>query len=273
MATSLPLVGAALQSKHLAEYADWLIADQRDLELQDPVSPDVLDGDWRTLASSVRSTLDGYKGQMGIHGPFLGFNLFAQDQKIRAAVVDRFLTALEFAAAVGATHMVLHSPFGTFGNPFTVHQFHGRLNDDITHVQHTVEPVLAAAQQIGCTLVIETIYDTNPALLFGLVRSFESEYVRLSIDVGHCFINSRFGGPPPDQWVRSGADLLAHLHLQDTDGHGDRHWAPGQGSLNWYALFEALRELAHTPRMVLELRDQSRVLEGARWLAERGLAR
>jgi sugar phosphate isomerase/epimerase len=66
---------------------------------------------------------------------------------------------------------------------------------------------------------------------------------------------------------------LAHLHLQDTDEHLDRHWRPGMGNLNWFALFESLAQLEHSPRLILELRDKSQIRKGAEWLRSMGLAR
>jgi sugar phosphate isomerase/epimerase len=72
--------------------------------------------------------------------------------------------------------------------------------------------------------------------------------------------------------VREAGALLGHMHLQDTDGHQDRHWAPGDGGINWYALFEAIGELESPPRMVLELRDHMNIARGAEFLVRSGLA-
>lgn len=77
----------------------------------------------------------------------------------------------------------------------------------------TLAPVLPIARQIGRALVVEVCADTNTRPLIELVRSFESETVRLSLDVGHALVMQRAGGPPADQWVRDGGPLLAYLHL------------------------------------------------------------
>jgi sugar phosphate isomerase/epimerase len=73
--------------------------------------------------------------------------------------------------------------------------------------------------------------------------------------------------------VREAGDLLGHLHLQDSDGNVDRHWAPGTGLMPWHALFEALGTLRHRPRLILELKKTGELRRAAAWLAERGLAR
>jgi sugar phosphate isomerase/epimerase len=273
MIRPLPTLGAAMPSQLLPELHDWLLEGQRDLEIQDAIRPELLDGDWRNLARRIRDMLDGYTGRMGIHGPFLGLTLLGYDPKIRAVVVERLKQGLAFAAEIGATHMVLHSPFIFFGaNVFLPHAPAFRQQEDIDLIHATLDEVLPIAAQANVMLVIETIQDTNPGPLLALVRSFESDHVRMSLDTGHAFINHRAGGPPPDQWVREAGPLLGHVHLQDTDGNVDRHWAPGEGNLNWYALFEALAELEHNPRLILELREPRKVRQAAEYLKGRGLA-
>ena len=57
---------------------------------------------------------DGYTGRLGIHGPFWGFKIDSQDPLIRSVVTRRLLQGLEACEMVGATQMVIHSPFTTW---------------------------------------------------------------------------------------------------------------------------------------------------------------
>lgn len=267
---TLPLtIGAALPVGALAAHRDWLIGAQRDLEIQDFYDGDLLDGDWRGLAREARAILDGYSGRLGIHGPTDGLPLICADRRVRVLVADRLRQGLECAAAFGATHMVVHSPFDFFGHPQVAHAPRHGLAQQLELAHDTLATVMPLAEQVGCALVVEVCYDTATAPLLALIRSFDSPWLRLSIDVGHAFLMQRAGGPPPDQWVRDGWELLEHLHLQDLDAHYDRHWAPGEGCLNWYAIFEALAELPHTPRLLLEI-SEAKVRQGADWLAALG---
>ena len=47
---TLPLVGAAISVKELPAYADWLLEDQRDLEIPDAAFTPMFDGDWSHTA-------------------------------------------------------------------------------------------------------------------------------------------------------------------------------------------------------------------------------
>ncbi|MEM7533368.1 MAG: sugar phosphate isomerase/epimerase family protein [Chloroflexota bacterium] len=263
-------VGAAMKAADLSTFSEWLITGQRDLEIQDAILPDVLDGDWQSIAAQINATLDGYNGRLGIHGPFIDISIMTRDPRVRELTQTRLQQGLEFGAAIKASHMVIHSPFKYFGDPFLPHSFELGQAAEIEQVHKTLEPVVAAAKAMQCTLVIETIFDLNTTPLLNLVRSFESDYVRFSIDTGHVYITHLRGGPTPDQWAAAGKDLLAHIHLQDTDGRSDRHWAPGYGNINWYAFFAIIRQLETAPRLILEMKDTADIFRGAAWLAEQG---
>ena len=246
-------IGAAMMIDDLPGFRDWLVQDGRDLEIQDACLGDFLDGDWQPGARRVLDLLDGYSGRISVHGPYSGLSLVCYDHRVRELVVLRLKQALEFAVAIRATQLVLHSPFEFFGHPMVVHTPAQGLDYEIEQVHLTLDEVLPVAVGPGVMLVIENCYDRNTAPLLTLVRSFESKSVRLSLDVGHAFTMQQTGGPPPDQWVREAGVLLAHVHLQDTDGLVDRHWAPGEGNVNWFAFFEALNELDPPPRLLLEV--------------------
>jgi sugar phosphate isomerase/epimerase len=264
------IVGAALPVSQLEAHRDWLVERQRDLEIQDPFRPEVLDGDWRAVARQVRRLLTGYSGRLGIHGPFDGLVLASSDLRVQQVATERLQQGLDFAEEVGATHMVVHSPWRNLGHYFIPISPYYTLADAIDRAHRVLDPLVRRAEGIGCTLVIENIYDTHPGPWIDLITSFGSDLVRASVDVGHAYIMHQAGGAPPDAFVRTAGVLLGHVHLQDTDGLSDRHWAPGDGEINWFALFDALRAFNGSPRLILELHDCSRVRDGAAWLAARG---
>ncbi len=144
-------------------------------------------------------------------------------------MIERLKQALEFAVEVSATQMVLHSPFEFYGSPMVAHTVAHGLNEEIDLVHQTLREILPLAQQANCALVLEVCYDTNSIPLIRLVESFKSPWVGLSLDTGHACVMQRLAGPPADQWVRDAGSLLTHVHLEDTDGLLDRHWAPGRG--------------------------------------------
>ncbi|MBC7585302.1 sugar phosphate isomerase/epimerase [Tardiphaga sp. vice154] len=270
--SDLPVVGAALSMATLAIHRDWILEKQRDLEIQDFFRSETLDGDWRAVADGVRRLLDGYTGRLGMHGPFWGFKIDSQDPLIRAVVTKRLLQGLDACEAIGATQMVIHSPFTTWDyNNLDINP--GAREALAERVHQTLRDVVQRAEGIGCELVIENIEDIDPMARVLLARSFDSAAVRVSIDTGHAYYaHVSTGAPPVDYYVDAAGADLAHVHIQDADGYSDRHWLPGDGTLNWNAVFKALGRLSHRPRLLIEVKDQANIRRGAAHLEALGLA-
>jgi len=269
---SRPILGAALHIEHLKTHRNWLIEKQRDLEIQDFIWADLLNGDWKPLADEIKAMLDGYTGRRGIHGPFWGLNIDNEDPEIRAVVTKRLMQGLDVCAHLGATHMVVHSPFTTWdyhnleGNPGA----HDALFD---RVHACLDPVVARAENEDVVLVIENIEDIDPYARVILADSFESNAVRVSIDTGHAnYAHGKHNAPPVDYFVHAAGNMLHHIHLQDTDGYADRHWAIGEGNISWPAVFAAIRQSTDNPRLILELKDYTKISASAAYLESLGLA-
>jgi len=271
--TDLPLLGAAMPLDTLDSLRDWILADHRDLELQDFIDAEVLNGDWQPQVDRARSLLDGYEGRLGIHGPFWGLTLANPDPDLRALVTRRMGQGLSVCAALGATQMVIHSPYSTwdYNNLDNYPDARDRM---VALVHDTLDPVIAQAEDAGVTMVLENIEDKDPDARCLLADSFSSPAVAVSIDTGHAqYAHGSTGAPPVDYYVHRAGNRLRHIHLQDADGYADRHWAIGQGTVNWHAVFAALAPLTSRPRLIMELRDPAGILPSRDWLEAQGLAR
>ncbi|WP_420403414.1 sugar phosphate isomerase/epimerase family protein [Nisaea sp.] len=269
----LPTVGAAMPVRMLETYRDWLIDGRRDLELQDFFKAETLNGEWKPLAVEIRKQLEGHEGRLGIHGPFWGFTIATEDPDVRQVVRKRMMQGLDVCEEIGATQMVVHSPFTTWDyNNFDNKP--GYLEDAFGRVHAVLDDVVAHAERVGVTLVIENIEDIDPRWRVRLAESFASKRVKVSIDTGHAhYAHGSTGAPPVDYYVVAAGNMLEHVHLQDADGYADRHWVLGEGTVRWPSVFRALSALNSDPRLIIEIRDHSRILEAAEFLTAAGLAR
>jgi len=277
--TNLPLpIGAALMVADLPQFRDWLIQGQRDLEVQDFLLPEVLLGDWQSCVDAAKAQLDGFTGRLGIHGPFYDLAVNTKDPEIAPIVARRYVTGVQAAAALGATQMVVHSPYTTWdwfnsGNNPRVGNSPSAAERKIEAVHAILRDAVALAADEGITLVIENIEDIDPRSRKELAQSFASDHVRLSIDTGHAhYAHGATGAPPVDYFVQDAGEMLAHVHLQDADGFADRHWPPGRGTVNWHAVFRALASLPQRPHLVLELRHSADIPAAMAYLTGEGLA-
>lgn len=274
MSADLPVLGACLPIDALPEYRDWILEAQRDVELQDFCFPEVLGGsDWKERAARARALLAGHAGRLGIHGPFWGFSVASKDPEIRAVVRRRLDQGLDACAETGATQMVVHSPYTTWGHNNLDMDRRGRA-EVLELAQDTLAPAVRRAEALGVTLVIENIEDKDPTDRVTLARSFASAAVKVSVDTGHAnYAHGSTGAPPPDYYIGAAGELLDHVHIQDTDGYADRHWVPGEGNIRWPVVFAAIRAAGGSPRLMIEIRDKGRIRDAAAYLAQAGLAR
>lgn len=264
-------IGACLKSDEIAAHRDWLFDAERDIEIQDFMSHDALTKDLETLVDHVQHALIGHSGRVGIHGPFEGLDVDNKDPELRPLITNRYLLALDAADQIGARQMVMHSPF-TLWYQNNIHNFPGYAGDKLARTHDTLGPVVRRAEALEITLVFENIQDVRPETRRQMVDSFESPAVALSIDTGHAQLARRMSGAPPvADFVADAGNQLAHVHLQDVDGHADRHWAPGEGEIEWTAVFRALSACESAPQIVLELRDKTHIPKGFAYLKALGL--
>jgi sugar phosphate isomerase/epimerase len=97
--------------------------------------------------------------------------------------------------------------------------------------------------------------------------------LRLSVDTGHAhWAHVVCGGPPADRFISDAGDMLAHIHFQDSDGYADRHWPLGRGNTQWFAVFEALKDIDSQPHLIVEINDFDQVEASVAHLESLGLA-
>lgn len=265
------VIGACLSAKDIAAHRDWLFEANRDIEIQDFMSPAALSTEMEDRIAATLKALEGHHGRRGIHGPFEGLDIHNKDSELRPLIKERFLKALEAADRIGARQMVLHSPY-TLWYQNNVHCVPGYVDAVLDRIHAVLDPVVSRAEYLGITLVIENIQDVRPETRRTMVDSFSSRCLALSIDTGHAQLARRMSGAPPvSDFVMDAGDQLAHVHLQDVDGHADRHWAPGEGEIEWTAVFRALSHCKGNPHLVLELRDTGDIPKGFDYLKRLGL--
>lgn len=265
-----PIIGAQLTVLDLPKHRDWLIEMNRDLELPEFCMADILAAP-DPFIDMARKALDGWSGRLAIHGPFAGFELDVKDAGLRAVVQTRLTQALAACDKLGATQMVLHSPY----DGWDAHNLDNRTQDRARRISaqlDTLAPALKRAEDQGVEMVLENIKDTDPGHRAAVVEAADSPALKLSVDIGHAYwAHVSCGAPPVDRFISSAGPELAHVHLQDADGYADRHWVLGEGTIPFAPIFSALRALKTDPRLIVEINDFSRVRDSVAHLAALGL--
>ncbi len=264
---SLSAIGVAVTRTGFETLQNWICDQDRPIEIQDFVDPDLIAGDCSELVAYYKQALVAHHGHRGIHGPFFGLDMANPDRDIRAIVQKRFLKGLEIAEALSAKHMVIHSPF-SYWDLLNRDNYPKSIPAMCDAAAQSLSEVLPRAADIGCDLVIENIEDTDPRMRVELIQQIAHPNLKASIDTGHADLaHGRYTAPPVVDFIAAASGYLGHVHLQDADGYADRHWHPGQGRLNWQPILKAIDELDEAPHLILEVRDQIALLpDTAAWL-------
>jgi len=270
-------VGAALMIDTIDTHRDWLYGANRDLEIQDFALPATYQTGWQDTVDRAKAAIDGFEGRLGIHGPFFGLDIANPEPDLAKLTGEKYVMAIEAAAALGARQMVVHSPFNNWHEfnrfNFVKDGFASLVEQVAADVQIVLGPALQVAEAHGVQMVLENIEDITPQIRREMVEMIASPALALSIDTGHAQIAQRASDAPPvDVYVRDAGNLLKHVHLQDTDGFADRHWAPGEGHIEWVEVFRALGTLSGDPHLVLELKRHADIPAGFAHLQSLGVA-
>jgi sugar phosphate isomerase/epimerase len=199
-------------------------------------------------------------GQACLHD---GACLAARDRERRDAAVERLLTAIELAGALGADVIIGSIRGSLSGNE----QEHAKQRDAF----HTaLRRCAAAAGRVGVTLLIEPInrYETNfihtTADGLAAIETVGEDNVRLLLDSFHMNIEE----VSLDAALRAAGDRLGYLHLADSNRH-----APGQGHLDFDTLLATALEVGYRGPAVVEILpvpdDETAVRQAAAFWAGR----
>ena len=170
------------------------------------------------------------------HLPFMPFEELdpsALDETVRCHTVAYFTELMQKGADIGIDKFVIHAS----GEPLADVERAARLQcamqslDTLAEVAHAHGAVLAVEDLprscLGNTgAEIETLLSANDKLRVCL----DTNHL-LSEDVGGC--------------IRRLADKIVTVHISDYDFINERHWLPGEGKLDWKAIYEAFEEVGY----------------------------
>lgn len=212
-------------------------------------------------AADVRRQVEGAGlVAQSVHGGWGGqaiaagrIDLGSLDPAIRRESVADLLRCLDWAAGVGAGHLIVHP--GVLSDPADGPSRSGALLDSLAE--------LADRAGGGPLICVENMPPgvhpgSDLGELAGLLDRLGRPEVGLIVDTGH----ARMVDSPEAQTTRAGARLRA-THVHDNDGRQDSHEIPGRGVIDWGAWLASLDAIGYGGALMLEcirkLRDLDEV--------------
>jgi sugar phosphate isomerase/epimerase len=179
------------------------------------------------------------------HSPFgTEVDISSSDPAIRTRGVQAILRAARGALFLGAKVMVVHC---------------GDLCDETADRKDPLSRSLEALQQIveGCTPLGVQIALVNlppdhltssAEELMRMVEAFPAERVGVCLDTGH----ANMAGILLETIERAGPRIVT-VHLHDNDGSADQHRVPGEGTIDWIAVRDALARSNYAGPLMFEV--------------------
>ena len=262
-------IGAAVTLGNIDTVFGWLCEQDRPVEIQDFTPPNILSSDLSNLMSAYKEKLQAHQGPRGVHGPFFGLDLGNLEVAFQKLITARLISSLEICEQLKAQYMVIHSPFNDWVKlnqwqyPFVQPGIIAAMGD-------ILKAPLQRATDIGCTLVLENCDDTDPNMRMRAVREIDHPNLKLSVDTGHAHLSHcNYNAPSVVDFIAASENLLAHVHLQDVDGYADCHWLPGEGTVSWQPVMDALHNSEAVPKLIIEVRKNMGRVPGAAAFLER----
>ena len=210
-----------------------------------------------------------------VHTPH---DLSHPDKDMRAAAVEHWKRAVEIGAELGSKliNMVASHPFA--------------MRDTVEMPRITTKPLVQlyatrnipvgadwdrnyhdycdalrecaeACAQAGTTMTVEPHpgrYLANHDGALRLIEHVDHPAMGINFDPSHTFPCGDF----PNITVYRLNRHIKHLHVSDNDAVTNVHWRPGEGKIDWRAMFAALQEVGYDGVVSIELEDVPGVSRG-----------
>lgn len=199
---------------------------------------------------------------VSMHAPFGGARELSEpDARARDAAVSAMLGAAATLRRLGGTILVVH--------PSDVPRDRANPVERLQHTADALARVTDGCRALGIRVALETplphLIGGHPAEFARLLDAAGGD-LGVCLDTGHAHLGHHLAG-----FLDVIGHRLLHVHVHDNHGKADDHLAPGEGSVNWEAVFSGLREARYQGCLMLELRCPHESLAGHFSSAERRL--
>ena len=188
---------------------------------------------------------ESYNIKFSVHAPFADINIASPSRCVLKAMLKRLENSMKLASHLEAYVWVFHPGLKTGIGMFYP-------GEDWLQNRKTAQLLYKIAKDYELNIAVENVPEPYPFLMKG-VKDFErfysevSEPIGLALDVGHSNINGQ-----TEQFLKTFADKIVHIHAHDNDGRDDSHLGIGYGTVNWHRFVSLLRNISYNKVIVVE---------------------
>lgn len=186
------------------------------------------------------------------HAPFGGTDISDPDEGTRAASVRNVVETMDCAVQLGARRVVLHASREPIGDE----EREARLRLCI----QSLGELCAQAAHRGLVLALELLPRTclgNRTAEMRWILQETAGDLRVCFDVNHITLYE-----PAREALNALKGRVETLHISDHDGVDERHWIPGEGTVDWVGFVAGLDDIGYAGCLMHEARDARLDLPG-----------
>lgn len=176
------------------------------------------------------------------HAPFMDLSPGGVDEKIREVTRLRFRQVLELVPYFQPRVIVFHPGYDQW-------RFDHDVDFWLKNSLRIWEPLVKRAEDLSVKIALENIFEENPSILARLLEAIPSPSLGYCLDAGHGHL---FSEVPIVEWIQVLGSRLLEIHLHDNHGKADEHLPLGWGSIDFPAIFSALKEKNIRPIYTIE---------------------
>jgi len=211
--------------------------------------PQLLDGDWRSLASRHKALLAGFDGEIALHGAFYDMVSASRDVRVVSLTRERYLLNLRIAAELGARHVIFHANFCPL-----IRQPGHRVDWTERQVVFWGEMAEEASAH-DLIIALENMWEPEPGIIADVLDRVDSPHVGACLDVGHVYLYS--DSPSISRWLDRMERQLVHCHINNNPGTHDQHLPLDSeaGVIDYGSIIPMLQALSSAPLVALEMEN------------------
>ena len=245
---------------NLPEYIEFSAQYHLGWEFNDFMFSTVLDNKKETARLIDLYQSHGMPQVRSLHGAFLDVTVHSSDARIREVSDLRINQSIEAARALQCGKVIFHT--GIIPN------FRDKSYRDNWVRKNTAYWTAKTQQYPGVDLLMENMFDMTPDLLRRLAEELNGvSRFGLCLDYSHATI---FGGKEhsAEEFVKTLAPYVRHIHLNDCDLRHDNHLPIGCGLIDWERFAELYAEHMRHASILIEVKGLERQKRSLDYLLE-----
>ncbi len=211
------------------------------IEIQIFGSPRVLDTNWQEILKDYQHKLQGFRGKISIHGPFVDLKIHSTDRQIRELTKQRYLQVLDIARELKAEIVLFHGHLHSLPRAGSEREW---------AIQRNVDFISEILSKYNFTIVLENEKEQDPQVFRAFLDRINSPRLKICIDIGHLNVWAK---APFDEWARVLGNDIIYMHIHDNNSDYDSHSVPGEGKIDWSNFSATIEKYKIEPNIILEV--------------------